>query len=119
MERRRLIAELDREPWDPFVTMRLTAARQRELAAYIALLPWQDYRVLTLYYSFGLSPGRIARETGHAMARGRIAYCKDRLTQCLALPRPIAEHHWRTACNLALNRRILLSLPAHTGLSAR
>ena len=102
-QRRRLIAELEEEEYNPFITIRLSDMQIRALAEYMVLLPFSYFRPLALYYCSGYSFKRIAKLTGETQIKGKIGYCKDRLTQCMGLTRPIAERYWLYACIRAMD----------------
>lgn len=102
-ERDNLIAELEDEDADPFITIRLSKVQVVTLSEYIALLPYQDFQPLALYYCSRFPYKRISKITGIVKAKGHINYCKDKLTQCMGLPRPVAERYWHFACSKALD----------------
>ncbi|MCL2580778.1 MAG: hypothetical protein FWE32_12260 [Oscillospiraceae bacterium] len=102
-ERDKLIDEFEREVYDPFVTIRLRKVQIKALSEYIALLPFYEFRALALYQCRGYSYKRVSKTLGESRAKGLILYCKDRLTQCMNLPRPILEVYWRFACSKAMD----------------
>jgi len=102
-ERDRLIGEFEREEYGLFITIRLSKVQIQTLSEYIALLPFHDFRALALYQCSGYTYKRITKTMGEARPKGLIGYNKDRLTQCMGLPRPIAEIYWRLACCKAMD----------------
>lgn len=102
-ERDMLIAEFETEESNPFITIRLNKVQIHTLSEYICLLPIQDFRALALYYCSHYSYKKIAKEVKETRVQGLIGYCKDRLTQCMGLPRPIAERYWHYACIKSLD----------------
>lgn len=102
-ERDALIDEFELESFNPFITVRLSKVQIKTLSEYIALLPFYYFRALALYQCSGYSYQKIAKAMGEARPKGLIGYCKDRLTQCMGLPRPIAEIYWRLACAKAMD----------------
>ena len=102
-ERDKLIEEFESEEYDPFVTIRLRKIQIITLSEYIALLPFKDFRALALYQCCGYSYKRVSKTMGESNTKGLVWYCKDRLTQCMGLSRPIAEIYWRFACSKAMN----------------
>jgi len=103
IERNKLIDEFELEQHNPFITIRLSKVQMQALAEYIALLPYGYFRALALYQCSGYTYKRITKTMGEAQPKGVIGYCKDRLTQCMGLPRPVAEVYWRLACCKAMD----------------
>lgn len=104
-ERMLLIDEMGREIPNPLITVRLNRIQVGTLAEYMRLLPFDIFRVFGLHYCLQYSDKRITRTTGAANVGGTLAYYKDRLTQCMGLPRPIAERYWKAACDQCLMKR--------------
>lgn len=102
-ERERLIAELEQEERSPFISIRLNKIQIATLSEYIALLPFQEFRALALYHCVGYSYKKIAKIIKEPQVKGLINYCKDRLTQCMKLTRPIDERYWHYACSKAMD----------------
>ncbi|MCL2579337.1 MAG: hypothetical protein FWE32_04830 [Oscillospiraceae bacterium] len=102
-ERDRLMDEFELAEYNPFITIRLRKVQIATLSEYIALLSFYDFRALALYQCSGYSYKRISKTIGESRAKGLVWYCKDRLTQCMGLPRPIAEIYWRFACCKAMD----------------
>lgn len=105
LERMLLIKELGEEIPNPFVTVRLSKIQIKTLAGYMELLPFDIFRVFGLHYCLRYSDKRISKKTGVENVKGTLAYYKDRLTQCMGLPRPIAERYWKSACDKCLMDR--------------
>lgn len=102
-ERALLIRELEQEPDNPFITIRLTKPQVRKLAGFITMLPLRDFRALALHYCSRYTQKKLQKELKEQRVYGLIRYLKDRLTQCMGLGRPIAEWYWYRACSKALD----------------
>ncbi len=102
-ERIQLINELDREIEDPFITIRLTQAQVQRLSAFIALLPFHEFRALTLWHCLRYKRHVLATLLKEEKVNGLVNYLQDRLTQCMDLPRPIAKWYWYCACSKAMD----------------
>lgn len=102
LERMLLINELGEEIPNPFITVRLNKIQTATLAGYMELLPYDVFRVFGLHYCLRYTDKKITKKTGVANVKGTLAYYKDRITQCMGLPRPIAERFWKAACDKCL-----------------
>lgn len=104
-QREQLIRVLDEEgPANPLICIPLRREQILALSAYLLLLPEPEFRIMALYYCMRYPYTRIEKIMRRPHARGTIAYYKDRLTQCMNLPRPIAEPYWPLACANALEQ---------------
>lgn len=97
-ERSRLIDELEGQEENPLICVRLTKGQTGRLAKLIGQLPFALFQPIALRYAFYFSDKKIAQVTGIKRVNGTIAYGKDRLTQLMGLPRPIAPRYWKQAC---------------------
>lgn len=102
LERVLLINEMGEEIPNQFITIKLSKMQIGTLAGYMQLLPFDIFRVFGLHYCLRYSDENISKETGVVNVKGTLAYYKDRLTQCMGLPRPIAERYWKAACDKCL-----------------
>lgn len=102
LERMLLINELGEDIPNPFITLRLNKTQIGTLAGYMELLPFDIFRVFGLHYCLHYTDKKITKKTGIVNVKGTLAYYKDRLTQCMGLPRPIAERYWKSACDKCL-----------------
>jgi len=98
-----LIAELEQEKDNPFITIRLTKSQIKKMSEYVALLPKREFRALTLWYCARYTVKKLQKAVKEEKVMGLIRYLKDRLTQCMGLPRPIAERYWYYACSKAMD----------------
>lgn len=101
-ERLQLINELELETPNPFITIRLNNMQIKTLAGYMELLPFSIFQVFGQHYCLHYHDKVITKKTGVEKVKGTLAYYKDRLTQCMGLPSPIAERYWKVACDKCL-----------------
>ena len=79
------------------------------LTAFIVILPYEDYRILALFYAMSYNYKKIQYmpgQEGHGSIyriRGTIEYLKSRLLLCMKLYRPIPEIYWKMALKKSMD----------------